>query len=175
MFGSCTKLGMGHSKYPEIEGYIEIPAQQIKLTNDLYVIGDSTVRPVPDLPFTHSNVYLRQKLQPSAATLSSYFMIPNGNKVPQAIALFRIPNTEAVKFHNSFQLGKKKHFVKADQVIVTYIKKYIVDMVVYSRRAAYDRCSVFEDLVPELSGISSGRTVCVFVALTIERDTGFSD
>lgn len=131
---------------PTVLGYISFPHGKTKpRTNGLFLIGPDELK--PDISFKSNNVYLRHLFN-VGTSLTSF--IPNGNKVPHAILLLKIDKKDATTFHNYFQISHHR-VVSIDTAKSDLIKTYLIDMVVYSRKASYDKCSIFEEWVPRFT------------------------
>ena len=134
----------GMDRKPVVLGYISLPSGRTKIrSNTLYLIGPDSIN--PDLSFKSSSVYLRQ-LYNLGSGINSF--IPNGNKVPHAILLLQVDSKDGNIFQNYFQFAKFNRPTTIEGEKNEIIKKYLVDMVVYSRKCAFDSCDIFEEWVP---------------------------
>ena len=134
----------GMDRKPVVLGYISLPSGRTKIrSNTLYLIGPDSIN--PDLSFKSSSVYLRQ-LYNLGSGINSF--IPNRNKVPHAILLLQVDSKDGNIFQNYFQFAKFNRPTTIEGEKNEIIKKYLVDMVVYSRKCAFDSCDIFEEWVP---------------------------
>ncbi len=94
---------------------------------------------------TYSGEYARTQL-------SLFDVLPNGNKFPEGLILIKVDGEPAQKIYNSFQSLKYGYGRTFNKQMKELIKPYIVDLVVFSRRAKFNKCSLFEDFVEEYKG-----------------------
>lgn len=144
--------GLGTSKKPEIEGVISLPRGSQLLRNGYFVAGDPAISPPPDLAFSGEKALLRQKFYTKSGSILKHFAVANGNVVPHAIILLKIPGNQVMGIQSKLQIGPNKQFIPLDPIMTTLLQEFIVDMVVYSRRSGFTKCSIFEYLVPTLAG-----------------------
>ncbi len=80
--------------------------------------------------------------------------LPNGNHVARSIILLRASGTTAAVIRDWFQNAKKekKDSVPVASAMKDILQPLVLDMVVYVRRAAFEQCSLFEELAPKLVG-----------------------
>ena len=147
--------GLGHRGFPEIELYVNLQSSKFPKSN-FFVIGSTNVINV-GLTFKSDYVQTRRKIMGPGkqTTLTSYFSaaatnieansLHNGNKRPVvALLLYSYDPKNFPKF----DLNKRTGVLEITEPLEKEIKKYLIDMVVWAKCAATDRCDIFERLVP---------------------------
>ncbi len=76
--------------------------------------------------------------------------IPDGDKFPNAVLLFNVKGqANQGTFHTLLKPSTTTPSVPVTPTVLETMKKYLVDMIVYGRKAPTDRCTIFEDLHTE--------------------------
>ncbi len=151
------------AKEPEVVFFANFASLRSKqLSNDgivYLVVGDENVVPTPDLKTSDPMVFTTKKAK-AARTKGSQTMeqflklkkdtIPDGDKFPNAALLFMVKGQKVQgEFHKLLKPTAEKPSVVVTTAVLETMKQYLVDMVVYGRKAPTDRCTIFEDLHEE--------------------------
>lgn len=96
----------------------------------------------PNIKFRQK--FLKFKGQP---TLSSF--LANGNSALNAIVL--VYNKDA-KLLQDLDLTPSQSFLKLNDHLINLIQENLLDIVVYARRASFEKCTVYERLAQKLAG-----------------------
>jgi hypothetical protein len=89
----------------------------------------------------------RHKFLKGQHLLTSF--INNGNKYLNAIVLLYNKDGKPLA---DLELTKKNPYLRLDNQLTEIIQNNLMDIVVYGRRAPFERCSYYERLAPQLSG-----------------------
>lgn len=109
-----------------------------------YTIGGTAV-PEANLKVPNDFIQFRQQLIGSSFSL--FNMVNNGNKRLNAIGLLYAKESEKL---SAFFLKGGQDVLKVDNDIKELLKKYLVDLVVYGKLDARERCNVYEYIYPDL-------------------------
>jgi hypothetical protein len=114
-----------------------------------YVIGSDKLIPPPDLAFSHSRVRSSQKLiQKGQRTL--FDMLPNAKTFPEATILLHVQGSVADNLDKTLVFTNSRNYVPITDTLITEIKPFIIDAVVYSRKPRFTICTFIETLCPNL-------------------------
>ena len=111
-----------------------------------FVIGGMAIQNA-DVYIGNDNVKYRQKFSKGQQTLTSF--INNGNKFLNAIAL--LYNKDGTPLEK-FTLTPKQPFIKLNEHLTLLIQNNLLDIVVYGRRATFEKCSYYEKIAHKLHG-----------------------
>lgn len=113
-----------------------------------FVVGGIDVR-TANLQTSDGNVKFRRKFstQKGQPILSSF--LNNGNNGLNAIVLVYNKNGKPLQ---DLTLDEKRPFLKLNDHLISIIQENLVDMIVYARRASFDKCTIYERLVTQLAG-----------------------
>lgn len=115
--------------------------------NGLFTIGGQSVKNA-DIKIPNTEVLKFTRGFNSDETVSTTNFLTNGNQYPNALAVLKGETANKVL---PFSLSSKHTFLHVDNKAKADIKKDIIDMVVYGRRAPFSRCQFFEDLWPDFA------------------------
>ena len=113
-----------------------------------FVIGGQNVANV-NLPTSDPNIKFRRKFQTDKGQTVLSSFITNGNRNLNAIIL--VYNKDGKPLED-LELKPNKQFLKLNDHLIAVILENLLDIVVYSRRAAFTKCTVYERLCPILAG-----------------------
>ena len=112
------------------------------------MIGGTGVANV-DLPTSDPNIKFRRKFDKTKGQPLLTSFIGNGNRCINAIVL--VFNKEGKELQD-LELNPNHPFLKLNDNLIKIINANLIDMVVYGRRAPFDKCTIYERLAPTLSG-----------------------
>lgn len=98
-----------------------------------------------NLKVTDPNVKFRRKFTKGQQSLTSF--LNNGDQTLNAIIL--VYNKDGKPLAD-LDLKDTQPFLKLNSKLIETIKNNLIDIVVYGRRAPFDRCNVYELLAPKL-------------------------
>lgn len=143
--------------------------------NRFFVIGSSSRTLNPDMKFLDGDVYYenREAAVASTQTLTALWtkqtapdavrnVLADGEQYPMALILLKDedrstkenPEIDKVRLKSRNAVThrtEQQPFKKVTSELETIIKRYIVDMVVYSKRSQFSRCAIFENICAALA------------------------
>ena len=145
----------------DLNGYVIIVVQMSKRGNpiittvidlvnakvdgtDMFVVGGLGLEST-DMKITDPRVQYRYKF----TSKQPFNFIPNGDKSPMAVGLLYVSDPTFVNTWLRLQEPITKRQIPLEKALLLMIKTSLVDLVVYARSSASERCPIFEELRPE--------------------------
>ena len=110
--------------------------------NRLFVVGGTGI-PEADLRVPDSDIMFRNEI----SNKQRANFIPNGNTLPIGVALLYKPG--GIEF---LELREGREKIIIDQSWKDLLKRNILDLIVFGRRAYTNRCDIFEEIFPQYRG-----------------------
>ena len=102
-----------------------------------YVVG-STSLPNVNMEFTHEKIKSSRKTILRGQT-TFFDMIPNAAPYPEAIILLQIHGKPADDLDRKIVFSNIRNYVPFDDEFIKFVKPYIIDIVVYTRKTGFSR------------------------------------